>query len=118
MTDYQACENAFLNGYAAAKNETEFNTIKDKQHKPPIHLILWKPLRWLIKIRIYGSKKYPDAENYKKVDYLDWYDACMRHLIAWAEGERLDPESGLPHTAHALCNLCYLIEMTEKEAEF
>ena len=32
--------------------------------------------------------------------------AClMRHMAAWQRGEENDPESGLPHLAHAMCNL-------------
>jgi len=92
--------------------------IKESKGKPPMHLILWKPVKWLIRIRQYGLKKYPDAENYKKVDCVAWYDACLRHLAKWAEGERIDQESGLPHSAHALCNLCYLIETTEQDPNF
>ena len=34
------------------------------------------------------------------------------------EGKILDDESGLPHLAHALTNLCYLIELTTPEPEF
>jgi hypothetical protein len=29
----------------------------------------------------------------------------MRHLAAWQRGEENDAESGLPHLAHAMCNL-------------
>lgn len=41
----------------------------------------------------------PDAGKY--------FDAAMRHLTAWISGERLDPESGRSHLAHAIC--CLLI---------
>jgi hypothetical protein len=39
---------------------------------------------------------------------MDWSIplACLqRHLAAWQRGEECDPESGLPHLAHAMCNL-------------
>jgi hypothetical protein len=32
----------------------------------------------------------------------------MRHLLAFWSGEETDPESGLPHLAHALCGLMFL----------
>ena len=35
--------------------------------------------------------------------------ACHRHLQAWWSGERLDKESGLPHLAHAVCCLLFLM---------
>lgn len=33
------------------------------------------------------------------------FGCLMRHMAAWQRGEELDPESGLPHLAHAMCNL-------------
>lgn len=92
--------------------------VKDKFNKPPMHLTLWKSVRWLIRVRLYGLKKYPNADNWKSVPTQDWWDACMRHLIAYNEGKIIDDESGLPHLAHALTNLCYLIELTTPEPEF
>lgn len=36
-----------------------------------------------------------------------YYDAAQRHLMAWFDGETIDPESDLPHLAHvmACCNI-------------
>lgn len=39
-----------------------------------------------------------------------YYDACNRHLNAWFEGEDDDPDSGLPHLAHALACLAVLVD--------
>lgn len=39
-----------------------------------------------------------------------YYDACRRHLDAWFEGEDCDPDSGLPHLAHALACLAILVD--------
>lgn len=39
-----------------------------------------------------------------------YYDACRRHLGAWFEGEERDPDSGLPHLAHALACLAILVD--------
>ncbi|ONI83986.1 hypothetical protein ALI22I_33750 [Saccharothrix sp. ALI-22-I] len=49
----------------------------------------------------FGAAKY-DQHNYLR-GYA-WslsFDACQRHLLAFWAGEELDPESGLPHLAHA-----------------
>lgn len=49
----------------------------------------------------FGSQKY---ERYNYARGFDWslsYDAMQRHLNAFWGGEDLDPESGLPHMAHA-----------------
>lgn len=39
-----------------------------------------------------------------------YYDAALRHLIKWFEGEERDPDSGLPHLSHALACIAILIE--------
>lgn len=39
-----------------------------------------------------------------------------RHLAAWAAGEERDPESGLSHLGHALCNAVFLREL-ERSSE-
>ncbi|QZI68690.1 DUF5664 domain-containing protein [Pseudomonas protegens] len=39
-----------------------------------------------------------------------YYDAASRHLNAWFEGEAVDPDSGLPHLAHALACLAIIVD--------
>lgn len=39
-----------------------------------------------------------------------YYDAASRHLNAWFEGEAADPDSGLPHLAHALACLAIIVD--------
>ena len=39
-----------------------------------------------------------------------YVDAAKRHLNAWFEGEDYDPDSGLPHFAHALACLAILVD--------
>ena len=67
-------------------------------------------LKQIVKIREYGVKKYRDPEGWKKVpDAKQRYkEALLRHIFAWAEGEEVDPESGLPHLAHAACNIMFI----------
>lgn len=39
-----------------------------------------------------------------------YIDAVKRHINAYAEGEDLDPDSGLPHLAHALACLAIIVD--------
>jgi hypothetical protein len=39
-----------------------------------------------------------------------YYDACRRHMNAWFEGEDTDPDSGLPHLAHAIACIAIIID--------
>jgi hypothetical protein len=41
--------------------------------------------------------------------------AAMRHLSAWALGQHSDPESGLPHLAHASCCVLMLLALTKRK---
>ncbi len=47
-------------------------------------------------------QKVPDARR-------RYYDAAMRHIDSWFGGEVKDSETGLPHLAHAVCCLLFLI---------
>ncbi len=53
-----------------------------------------------------GWRKVPDAK-------ARYSDALLRHLAADAQGERLDPESGLPHLAHAAWNALAILELDQ-----
>lgn len=50
-----------------------------------------------------GARKY-GRHNYRSVGVRAsvYYDAALRHLTAWWEGEDLDPDSGLSHLVKAL----------------
>tara|TARA_Y100000815_G_scaffold176204_1_gene160444 strand:+ start:12336 stop:12884 length:549 start_codon:yes stop_codon:yes gene_type:complete len=39
-----------------------------------------------------------------------YFDAANRHLNAWFEGEDHDPDSGVPHLAHALACLAIIVD--------
>ncbi len=53
-----------------------------------------------------GALKY-GRHNYRAVGVRSsvYYDATMRHLTAYWEGEDIDPDSGLPHLAKAISSL-------------
>lgn len=65
-------------------------------------------------IREHGCRKYKEPENWRQVEPQRYRDAMYRHWLSYLGGERLDPESGLPHIWHCACNLAFLIEMEEK----
>lgn len=57
-----------------------------------------------------GAIKYA-PDNWRKVPDARrrYYDAAMRHIDAWWSGELKDDETGLPHLAHAMCCLLFLM---------
>lgn len=56
-----------------------------------------------------GACKY-GRHNYRAVGIRAsvYYDATMRHLMAWWEGEDVDPDSGLSHITKAIASLAVL----------
>ena len=56
-----------------------------------------------------GARKYR-RHNYRiaGVRASVYYDACLRHLLAWWEGEDIDPDSGLSHVIKAMACLVVL----------
>jgi hypothetical protein len=49
----------------------------------------------------YGATKYSRNNYLRGYDWSLSFDALQRHLLAFWSGEDIDPESGLPHLAHA-----------------
>lgn len=56
-----------------------------------------------------GARKY-GRHNYRVAGVRGsvYYDAVMRHMMAWWEGEDVDPDSGLSHITKAIASLVVL----------
>jgi len=88
--------------------------VKYDKDKPRLDLVPPSVVLALADVLAYGAAKYRD-NNWRSNHGMRWgriYAAMMRHLLAWHDGEDIDPESGKPHLHHALCNLAFLIEFT------
>lgn len=87
--------------------------LKDDREKTRLDLIPPDVLEALGRVLTYGAKKYTrDGESgawnwARGTDWSRYYAAGQRHANAFWGGEDLDPESGLPHLACALC--CFAI---------
>jgi hypothetical protein len=60
-------------------------------------------------VLLFGAQKYERWNWSKGILYSRVYSALLRHLTAWWTGEELDPETNLPHLAHASCCLMFLL---------
>ena len=92
------------------------SAMKDVEGKVMLHLLPPVALVEMAKVREFGASKYAPWDWTQGRNLTDYYDAAMRHLLAWLGGEDLDPESGLPHAAHAAVNMCFLMEFRHSGA--
>lgn len=92
------------------------NGIKYDNDKLRWSLLPFNVMVDVVKVLMYGSKKYED-DNWKKVDNTKerYFNAGMRHFLAWWMGEKLDEETKLSHLAHAICCLIFLLWFEKEE---
>lgn len=79
-------------------------------------LLPWAGVEEIVKVLEFGAQKY-DRDNWKKVEDAQrrYTKAAFRHLVAHAQGEINDTESGLPHLAHLGCCILFLLALEKTE---
>lgn len=79
--------------------------------KVPMSVLPQQPLALFGLAMMEGARKY-GRHNYRAagIRYSVYFDALMRHMAAWWEGEDIDPDSGLPHPAKAGACLVILLD--------
>lgn len=88
-----------------AKNlKTDNGALRFNNDKLRWDLLPLQPLEEVIKVFMYGAKKYPSWNWYRGFPYSTSYDSGVRHRASWWKGEDNDKESGLPHLAHSIIN--------------
>ena len=77
--------------------------------KVPLHCLPCGPIMELGLAMMEGGRKY-GTHNYRAIGVRmsTYYDAIMRHMMAWWEGEDIDPESGVSHVVKAMACLLVL----------
>lgn len=83
---------------------------RDNSGKPRLDLISPWALEGLAQILTYGANKYAEHNWRAGLSWSQTVASLMRHLVAFMRGEDMDPESGLPHIDHVLCNAMFLSE--------
>ena len=105
-------------------NPTKVNKLEIDQHSPGAKLDNEKPMLDLVlgdfaralqevgKVGTMGARKYSE-HGWLSVDRGEtrYLSAGLRHYFFYREGEEIDPESGLPHLAHAAWNALAVLEL-------
>lgn len=85
-----------------------------------VQLTLCPPeiIKAIARVRMYGTAKYGDRDNWQMVEAQRYRDAAYRHWLAYlGDPCGVDEESGLPHLWHLACNIAFLIEFGEGERD-
>lgn len=87
-------------------------TAKADAGKPDLTLVPQEIIWDIARTREYGTKKYGDPDNWKRVEIERYRAAAFRHLLKYlGDPHGYDEESGLPHLYHLATNCAFLCEM-------
>lgn len=91
--------------------------MKFDDDKPRMELVPLEAVEFVAAVLTYGAQKYEDGDWKRVPNAVKRYrGAALRHLAKDQAGEKLDPESGLPHLAQAATNI--LFELWLRRDEF
>lgn len=95
--------------------ENEYNQeAKADAGKLLLTLVPRQIIRDIAVIRMYGTNKYHDPDNWKRVEIQRYRDAAFRHWLAYLDDPKgVDEESGYPHLWHLATNIAFLCEMED-----
>lgn len=74
--------------------------------KVPFSVLCWNVMAEVAVGMAEGALKY-GRHNYRRAGIREsvYFDATLRHLVAYMEGEDIDAESGMSHLTKAMCSL-------------
>ena len=104
----------------AANGGTGTTAVKHDDNKPDWSLVPFESLEGMVKVLEFGAKKYAgwNWTNGGGFSYTRVLRSCLRHIFAYMRGEDNDPESGLSHIHHAMCNLLFISHYIGNKEKF
>lgn len=86
--------------------------------KPDYSLLPFDAIKPVVQVLTVGAKKY-EPDNWRRVKNANqrYVAAALRHVAAYQCGEINDDETGLPHIAHAVCCLLFILGKKDHEKD-
>lgn len=108
MAYVESIENHILIGVSIMSNQEA----KADAGKPKLTLVPRQIIFDIAEVREYGTAKYHDPDNWKKVEKERYRDAAFRHFMKYLDDpDGIDEESGISHLKHLACNIAFLCEL-------
>jgi hypothetical protein len=86
--------------------------------KVPTELLSAEAMLQTAKVLAFGAKKYAAWNWSKGINYTRIVGAILRHTFSYMSGETNDPETGLSHMAHVMCEAMFLVHYEKYRKEF
>jgi hypothetical protein len=79
-------------------------------------LLPFQQVKHVVRVLMFGADKYGKRSWHKVPNARErYFDALMRHILAWKNGDKTDNESGLLTLAHAGCCLLFLMWFDDED---
>ena len=104
------------NPAVAIIKDVQNQSAKADSGKPNLSLVPKEIIYEIEKVRSFGTKKYKDPDNWKKVEIERYHQALLRHTLAvWNDITARDKESGLLHLSHMATNIAFILELLKEK---
>lgn len=84
---------------------------KEVKNKTRYDMLPWDAIKELAEVSMFGAEKYGDHNWKVGIEYTTYWNAAMRHLTAWINGEDNASDSNKSHLAHAAWNCLAILHL-------
>ena len=111
------CVKQMREGVEVLKGKKITGGTKNDTGKPEYDRLDFTALGLINAVHKHGDEKYSKGNWKQGLHFSRLCNAAIRHIASILKGDFLDDESGLPHAAHAACNMemiIYFVNNIEK----
>ena len=100
----------FSNESLRSGDDLNLGGVKKDEGKLRWSLLPWDAVQEVVKVLMFGAKKYDDRNWEKGMDWDRLFDADMRHKIDWWQYRETNAsDSNIKHLAHMACDILFLL---------